>query len=511
MGQTAALALSFGEAPGSAHRAKGMILSGCTAQPDGLPPLALYEKAEGELRLVALCERAEALGLSRGLRLAEARARFPFLEVCPSEPDAEAGLLAEIADWCERWTPLVALDGPDGLLLDISGCAHLFGGEEAMLGAVISRLQSQGFAAQAAIAAHAGTARALVRHAPDTILSPGKEADRLAGLPVAALGLDADMAALLLRLGLKRIGDLLALPRAGLTRRFGRRLIDRLDEVLGLATRPIGPRRSAPLLIHERRLFEPISRDEDVLAIADMLAARIAADLQRQGEGARRLELSLFRVDGAVERICVGLSGPSREPKRIARLFKEKLAGRGQELDAGFGYDLVKLCVLAADPLGETQGMLDAEEAEYETIEVLLDRLSARLGEVAVFGLEALESHQPERAQILRFGEAGDAGAEAFLLSPRPLRLFTVPEPVDATAEVPEGAPGQFRWRRALHKVSRVEGPERIMPEWWREEAGKTRDYWRVEDEEGRRYWLFREGQYGGTSVPAWYLHGLFA
>ncbi|WP_209740248.1 Y-family DNA polymerase [Aureimonas populi] len=474
-------------------------------------PLVLTEKIEGALRLAALCEEAEALGLSCGLGLAEARARFPGLEACESDPAAEARLLEGVADWCERFTPLVALDGADGLLLDISGCAHLFGGEAAMMEAIVAQVGAQGFAVQAAVAGHAGTARALVRHAPGTRLQEGEEARALAPLPVCALRLAPQAAALLSRLGLRRLGELMALPRAGLTRRFGRALADGLDEALGRRDRPIAPRRPAPLIIHERRLFEPIARQEDVLSIAGTLAERIAGDLEKRGEGARRLELSLFRVDGAVERVGVRLSAPSREPARLARLFKEKLAARGEELDAGFGYDLVKLSVLAADPLAERQVSLEEAQGGGEAVEALLDRLSARLGEVCVFGLEGVGSHRPERAQALRFGAAGDAGAAPFALSPRPLRLLARPEPVIATAEVPEGAPAQFRWRRALHRVARVEGPERIAPEWWREDAGAARDYWRVEDEEGRRYWLFREGHYGGETAPAWYLHGLFA
>ncbi|WP_246333483.1 Y-family DNA polymerase [Aureimonas mangrovi] len=471
---------------------------------------------EGALRLCALCESAQALGLSPGLGLAEARARFPGLDARPADEGALARLLDDLACWCERWTPLVAFDGPDGLILDISGCAHLFGGEAAMLTDIVRRLRAQGIAGQAAVAAHAATARALARHAPGTVLAAGAAVDALSPLPAAALGPEPRTAALLSRLGLKRVGDVLALPRAGAARRFGPDFMRRLDEATGRARSPIGPRRPVPLILHEQRLFEPVSRQEDILRIAEVLAARVAGDLERRGEGARRLELALFRVDGAVERIDVALSRPARNPARLSRLFKERLTAGGEERDAGFGYDLVRLCVLVADPLDETQATFaEASGERREPVEALIDRLSARLGEVAVHGLDAVESHRPERAQIRRPGMGGECAARALLpeaqIAPRPLRLLAPPEPVETTAEVPEGAPALFRWRRALHRVCRVEGPERIAPEWWRTDAGETRDYWRVEDEAGRRFWLYREGRYGEARRPAWYLHGLFA
>lgn len=506
---------------------------------EGRAPLALFEKSGGTQRLVASCERASKLGLAAGLGVAEARARFPRLELVEADCSADAHLLDAVADWCDRYTPLVAFDGPAGLILDISGCAHLFGGEAAMMADLLARLQAQGLAARAAIAPEAGTARALVDHAPGSRLMRGQERAALSGLPVAALRLAPDMAAMLARIGLKRLEDVFALPRAGLARRFGRSLSDRLDEALGIAPVPIAPRRPVPLIIHERRLFEPISRSEDILGLLEVLAPKLAIDLERRAEGARRLALTLFRVDGQVERLSVGTAAPTRDPVRLVRLFGERLKALGDDRDAGFGYDLVRLCVEAADALNETQSDLGDAQASGESVEALLDRLAARLGEAAVLGLEETQSHRPERAEVLAAALQGAAAsalnrtAPSFPqglrkaaspaspspwatppggpAAPRPLRLLASPEPVEATAGVPEGAPEQFRWRRAHHRVRRVEGPERVAPEWWREDAGETRDYFRVEDEEGRRFWLFREGHHALSGAPNWFMHGLFA
>ncbi|KQT65777.1 MULTISPECIES: Y-family DNA polymerase [unclassified Aureimonas] len=498
----------------------------------------------GALRLSALNPEAEALGLSRGLGVAEARARHPGLDLAKADPDADAGLLEALAEACDRYTPLVALDAPAGLVLDISGCAHLFGGEAAMMATVLKRFRGQGFAAEAAIASHPGTAAALLHGgASGTIAEAGEEETRLAPLPLAALRLDGETQALLARLGLKRIADLLVLPRNGLVRRVGERPVRRLDEALGRARRPIEPRRPVPLLLAERRFAEPIVETGDVERIIAFLAERLRASLEREGKGARRLELSLFRMDGRVERLRVAASVPLRAPERILALFRERLKGAGDELDAGYGYDLVRLAVTEAEAMAERQEDLSGETAGAGDLETLIDRIGARLGSGAVQRLENRESHWPERAArcrpatepapaeprgISQRGAApesskAEAEAEAHAHAAptllRPLRLLERPEPVEASFEVPDGVPMQFRWRRALHVVRRFEGPERIAPEWWRMDEARTRDYFRVEDDGGRRFWLFRRGFHGEAlpdNVPpealaTWFLHGIFA
>ena len=488
---------------------------------------------------MALCERALALGLTPGLGLADARARFPGIDVRAADRAADALLLETIADWCDRYTPLVALDPPHGLILDISGCAHLFGGEKPMMDDLLARLSRQGFFAQAAIASHAGTALALVTGSPATgsRIDAGGEHAAVTPLAIGALRLAEDEAAKLQRLGLKTVGALASLPRQSLARRFGAALLTRLDEALGLADRPISPRRAIPALIAERRFAAPISQVEDIHRIIRFLAERLCHSLERRGDGARRLELSLFRVDGKVERVRVAASVPLREPERIAALFRERLKGFGDDIDTGFGFDLVRLSVEEAEALAERQEDLSGDRTTEGDLAGLIDRLGARLGEAQVLQIEARASHWPERAMRIRPAVAGPrerrtggtrAGtavalavpAEETAAAPRPVRLLMAPEPVEATFAVPDGVPLHFRWRRALHVVRRVEGPERIAPEWWLGKAERARDYFRIEDADGRRFWLFRkerdpapgEGGHGGIdAVPRWYMHGIFA
>lgn len=487
------------------------------AGPAGLAPLALFARLGGTERIADPCEIAEGMGLSAGLGVAEARARFPGLELVPADPAADRRLLDRLAEGCDRYTPLVAGEGDRSLLLDITGCAHLFGGEAALRRDLAAHLHHAGFRVRTALASSPWTALAVARHgaAEHADVPAGGEAAAAAALPVAALEREPDRLAALRRLGLERLGDLANLPRAALVRRFGEALARRLDEVGGQAMRPIRPRRPVPVLAHERRLFEPVSLEEDVLRLADHLAARLRPDLEARGEGARELELALFRVDGHVERLTLRTGAPLRDPARIARLFRERLQALGERLDAGFGYDLLRLSVLRADALAAGQGDLEGRGAEpAEGLGALLDRFGARLGDACVLSLEPVATHRPEHAQrraapLAGPGEPSGVREEA-PIAPRPLRLLGRPEPVEATAEVPDGPIRQFRWRRAHYRVGRLEGPERIGAEWWREDAVPERDYFRVEDEAGRRYWMFREGA-RPDGASGWFLHGLFA
>ena len=545
-------------------------------------PLVTFETAIGANRLAAVCERAEAQGFAPGMGLAEARARYQApgngpgsgfgLDAVAADRAADFKLLAALADWCDRYTPLVAFDalpegaasgsvplhggaplfGCEGLVLDISGCAHLFGGEKALMDDLLTRLFHQGFAAEAAIAAHPGTASTLVAVSRGSSQKPeliqeGGEIAAIEALPVAALRLDPATVALLRRLGLKTVASLLGLPRAGLARRFGEGLLRRLDEASAHVFRPISPRRAVADLTVERRLFEPISLCEDIERMLLLLAERLEGDLEVRGLGARRLELSLFRVDGAVERLAVGTTLPVRDPARIVRLFRERLKAIGDERDAGFGYDLVRLAVFSCETMEAGQTDLSGERLEADAFAVLIDRIGARLGSTSVLVPEAADSHRPERAESWRrpiddtgakigimtkpqrpmasrkagAGSGFHRGPPALLkVKPRPLRLFSRPEPIEASFEVPDGAPLTFRWRRALHLVRKAEGPERIGAEWWREPQETPRDYYNVEDDDGRRFWLFREGRADNDcdpegltadGRPAWYMHGVFA
>jgi protein ImuB len=485
---------------------------------DTTTPLVVSHRDNNTQRIAALDARAEALKLKRGLGIADARARYPAIDIVEADSEADRRLLEALADWCDRYTPLVAVDGTEGLFLDITGCAHLFGGEAAMLDDLVFRLGEQGFDARPGLGSTPGAAWAAARYGLAPIGS-GEEAAALAPLPLAALRLVLATRDGLESVGLRTVGSLLSAPRAPLARRFGGELILRLDQALGRVEEAITPRLPVAPLSAERHFPEPLVLVEDIERLIPLLAAGLKQDLERRGEGARRLQLVLFRVDGAVSRISVGTSRPLREPILIARLFHERLAALEGSIDPGYGFDLIRLAVLAAAEFDETQGDLTGAVAQAdEDLALFADRLRARLGDDAVFVPVLVESHIPERAvtlvpfsQVPASGAAGSSASQPTV--ERPVRLFRAPEPVEVTAEVPEGPPASFRWRRASHRVASAEGPERIAPEWWREAQGSTvRDYYRVEDDGGRRYWLFREGSYGNPeAMPGWFMHGLFA
>ena len=483
----------------------------------------VYGKRGNADVLVAVDDDAARRGLTVGLALTQARAMHPALEAVPEDPDADAQLLEQIADWCLRYTPLVACDAPDGLLLDITGCAHLYGGEAALVADLSARLERAGFAFSIAVAGSIGAAHAAARYGAAGRHANGDERKLLGPLPLAALRLPPQTVASLARVGLKRVGDIIDLPRAPLTARFGGDVIRQLDRALALEDEPLTPRLPVAPYVAEQRFAEPIAREEDVLAVTERLAQRLKTALERRGDGARRIELTLFRTDGAVRRIAAGTSRPVRDAAEIRALFTERLAALSDALDPGFGFDMARLSVLVAEPCAPEQIGIGGGDEEKE-MNRLVDRLSARLGGQRVRRLAAQDSHIPEIAAISVPAQATgtDGGWASFRawrteveLAPRPLRLLAKPEPIEAVAEVPDGPPLRFRWRRALHEVVFADGPERIEGAWWSEHGGPARDYFRVEDKGGLRFWLFRAGLYRdlapGDAPPAWFVHGMFA
>jgi protein ImuB len=412
-------------------------------------------------------------------------------------------------------------------MLDVSGVAHLFGGEEGLTAEVETRLTRLGVTVALGLADTPRAAWALARHSRARIAPTGLSGKAFAKLyyemPVAALGLDDKTCADMARAGLRRVGDLALRPRAPIAARFGAEAIARLDALSGLAREAISPRFAAPDFCAERRFASPIVAQEATMATLGRLADDLAALLARRMMGARRLELALFRVDGDVRRIVVGSGRPLGEARAMARLFAERLAGGAEaEIDAGFGVDLMRLSCLLAEPLAPEQGEWERAQAaeRARAFAELLDGLSARLGARRVTRLELVDAHIPEQAVVAAPAVLGEARAKGegslIAASPapptRPLRLFERPEPIEALAEVPDGPPLRFRWRRVLHEVAAIEGPERIAAPWWRRPGAPTRDYFRAEDAAGRRFWLYREGLWGRETTQAkWFLHGVFA
>ncbi|MDP2123722.1 MAG: DNA polymerase Y family protein [Parvibaculum sp.] len=496
-------------------------------------PLALVAPGQGGVRVIARNGTAAAAGVAPRQLVPDAMTLCPTLELRAADFAADRMALTQLALWCGRYTPWTAIDPvgigeePDGLLLDISGCGHLFGGEAELLADLCARLRGLGLTARVAAASTPGAAWALSRfgEAPLSILPEGQETVALKMLPIAALRLADATVDGLMRLGLKRAGDLYGKPRAPIAARFGSEVALRLDQALGFAREPISPLRP-PAPFRARGIFaEGLTQTEDIEEAVRLLATELCRLLAAERQGARRLELTLFRADGAVTRLSAGAAAPSHDAFHLTRLFREKLSQAGDDFDAGFGIEAAMLAAIAVDSLTPAQDSFDAEGVNAEALAQIVDRLGARLGHERIVRLEPRASHVPERAVAVVPAVRGAtpamrgwrthveeqmAAALAGSLA-RPLKLLARPEPVEAVAEVPEGPPRLFRWRRVTHRVTRAEGPERIAPEWWRPGERRTRDYYRVEDAEGRRFWLYRDGLYlRDTEGPRWYLHGVF-
>jgi protein ImuB len=491
-------------------------------------PCIVVAKQNNALQIFALDDAAARLGLEVGLPLANARAICPQLRVFDADEAADARALNDIADWCDRFTPLVALDAPHGLFLDITGCAHLFGGEAALMRLVCSVLTAHGFAVSAAIAGTAVCARTMTRHVHGRIVGHGEESDATKPLPVFALGAGAAITTGLRRAGLKTIGDVASRARHEITARFSADFTTLLEQALGQGDAPISPRKPLPDYIVEKRFAEPVATEGVVSATLSRLAGMLVMAMDRQGKGARRLEACFFRTDGAVRAITVDTGQPVTRAEVIDRLFHERLDALNDPLDPGFGFDLIRLSASRTEIVVQQQRDLDANVHDNDELTALIDRIAARIGGRRVVVHLPQDTHIPERAVLAapaqhHLAAAAQAAWPARVEGEpplRPLRLFEQPEPIKVIAEVPDGPPAWFQWRRAAHTVRRVEGPERVAMEWWRSRSEMlTRDYFRVEDEAGLRFWLYRDGLYdreieqeeGRLVQPNWFVHGLFA
>ena len=487
------------------------------AEGESPAPFALLAETVHGPRLTALNAAARQAGVQGGTMLADARAICPDLAVAPGDPAGDLAFLERLAIWAQRWGPWSAIDPPDGLLVDVTGVPHLFGGEAGLLEDAALRLAARRLTNRLAIAPTAGAAWALSHYGPDrAVLHEGTA--QLADLPVAALRLDSATLLVLQRLGLKRIGELTGLARPALARRFRNTRaplanpLIRLDQLLGRVPEPLLPVIAVPVPLVQRRLMEPIRHRSLLDQVLDDLAADMVRLLEGQAQGARRLELALWKVDGEVLSRRLELAAASRDPAHIARLF----AGKLDDLDAGFGIELARLSAPWCEPLALSQVDFEqAAEAHGTSLAACIDRLSARLGPGAVRRPLPVASHVPERAQRwapLLESERVMQGQLAF--HARPLKLLDRPEPIAVLYASPDGLPRRFRWRGQLHEIARAEGPERIAPEWWRERStARLRDYYRIEDDQGCRYWIYRNGLAGDGrgGVPEWFLQGLCA
>jgi protein ImuB len=477
--------------------------------------------------------------------LADALSFVPGLVTTAATPAEDALALRRLAEWCGRYSPWTAPDGADGIKIEITGCAALWGGEEALAADLGARLGRRGIDHRIAVADTPGAAWASAHFAPAAkdaaILPSAGVRAALAPLPVEALRLDPAIARGLRRVGLKLVGDLYAMPRDALARRFGEAVARRLDQASGDLPEPLSPIGETPARRVRLSFAEPIADPADLALAIERLCADLVTRLAREGTGARRLVLGFHRVDGRVEHVALGTARPSRDPRHLAALFKERL----DTVDPGLGVEDMILAAFAVEPMSPEQfGFADPPPSVSPPhphpnpppsardgmgggdVSALIDRLGNRLGLDAVFRFEARESHIPERASVslpiansLSAPKGGegikDGGPPGrFDKSPRPIRLFDPPEPIEAAWLLPDDPPFRFTWRRRAYRVARAAGPERVAEEWWRPgSAGGVaaiRDYYRIEDQEGRRFWLFRAGLAANGPPPRWYVHGLF-
>lgn len=470
-------------------------------------PLGVYAKIGNAFTLTAVDALALKKGVHPGMALADAGALCPGLVTREAEPEADARLLGRIAAWADRFTPFVALSPPDGLFLDITGAAHLFGGERAMLEAVKAGPAAQGFAVEAAIAPAPGAAWALARYGGGVVDDEGLAA-ALAPLPVEALRLNEASAALLRRFGLKRIGQVMTAPRAPFAARAGQHAMLRLDQALARTHEALIPRRPAPPVYVMRRLLEPVVAIEAVLTVTETLCGDLATELEKRAAGARLLRLSLYGVDGRARAVTLGLTQAERSGPAMLRLLRERLNAAAENFNAEFGFEAARLDAVEIAPLDPVIADLAAVETERDRQAEarLIDRIAARLGACSIAAISVRDTNAPEQAQ----GKAISAAPPQDSVMRRPMTFFAHAQPIEVMASVPDGPPVRFRWRRVARTIVRAEGPERIAPDWLTAPDAQARDYYRIEDDKARRYWVYREGLYGEGANPRWFLQGLF-
>jgi protein ImuB len=524
-------------------------------------PFAVVGNQHGAQVLTSLNAEAEAAGLRFGQPLRDATAMCPGLQTVVADPLAEAAFLTVLRRWAGKFSPWVAEEEPAALVVDLTGCAHLFGGEAALLVEVEQDCAALGLTVRAGVADTWGTAWALARFAgrvglpvrsgdaidqearatrsravkrrgwerggnapargagvipQGVIAAPGQSRQALAGLPLAALRLPSEALEGLSRLGLRRVSEVIDMPRGPLARRFGAETMRRIDQALGLEPEPVAPAR-APLHFAVRLTFpEPIGKGEDIVAGLDRILPALSARLMAAGRGARRVRVQAFRVDGQVQLVEVGLARPARETDRIRPLLLLKI----DQIDPGFGIDCLRIEAVETEPVhaqqhrghADASAFASARQVEDTALVDLIGKLGARLGTEAVTRLHPGESHIPEKAvQVLSAAWSDPHPApwpEA--RAPRPLVIWR-PEPVMAPEADPT-PPASFRWRRR-DLVTRVAvGPERITPEWWLDDPdwrSGPRDYWRIEVEGGERLWLYFA--HGGEMSGGWFCQGSFA
>lgn len=471
-------------------------------------PFVVTRPSQGGPVILAANALAEIQGIFAGMSLTDARALLPSLQCFSEKPGLSEKLLRKMAEWCIRFSPTVAIDLPDGLLIDASGCTHLWGGDSYYLTAIAQRFKARGYTARVGIADTVGAAWAITRFGHQLMIHPQQQLEALLPLPPDALRLPGETISLLKKLGLKQIGSFINIPRVSLRRRFGELLLQRLDQALGQQEEWIEAVNPAESYSERLPCLEPILTAGGIEYALNALLEKLCQRLLQEQKGLRQVRLKTYRIDGESGGLEIGTSRASRNPVHLFQLFGPRL----QNIEPGMGIELFVLEALKIEDLFAVQekiwentgGLKDRRLAE------LIDRLSNRMGRAAVRRYLPDEHYWPERSVKPAASLEEEPTISWRTDQPRPLQLLPVPEPIEVTAPIPDYPPMLFRHRGKLHKISRADGPERIEQEWWLQE-GEHRDYYRVEDDQGCRYWVFRSGHYTGDRSQQWFLHGFFA
>jgi protein ImuB len=480
-------------------------------------PLVTALPDHGRKVLAAVDASARALGLAAGMTVTKARSLAPGLTVVDADPEADLAALRRLALWCGRYSPFVAPDPPNGVWIDVTGCAQLFGSERTLLKDLHRRIAAAGYALQIAAADTPGCAHAVARHVPagrPVTINPGDQRKAMTLLPIAALRLEAQIVEGLRKLGFERIEQLIETPRGPLARRFGRILHQRLDQALGYAPEAIEPVFPARVPHCRRGLVEPIVTPEAFAKVIGDLVLELGAQLVQMGHGARRLDCYFHRVDGQAQAIRIGTAAPSRDIAHLAKL----LAARIEQVEPGLGVEAMTLVAPLTEPLGSSQNDLARAGRQEADLGGLIDALANRFGQASLHRA-APRPGMPERSVATVPALTQAAGRRWADDLPRPGRLLDPPQEIQVTAMLPDHPPAMFVWRHKRYRVTQADGPERLHGEWWREAGHEARtpyavrDYFQVEVEGGGRYWLFRlgDGERQATGPMRWFIHGAFA
>lgn len=466
----------------------------------------LYTPEHGRMVVKAASRQLTQEGISPGMVVADVRAILPSVEVFSADTVAEEKLLNDLAEWCIRYSPVVAIDSPDGLILDISGCPHLWGGEFSYWRSITDRFRKGGYEVRAAIADTVGTAWAVARYGKAAmIIESGKQAEALSSLPPAALRLDHTTLQRMDKLGFRQIGQFIHIPRLNLRRRFGDALPMRLDQVLGVLPEPLQPVQPAPVYLERLPCLEPIRTATGIEIAIKRLLEALCERFGREGKGMRTGILKGYRVDGEMEQVEIGTGRASRNASHLFKLFELKIP----EIEPALGIELFTLEATLVEDLTESQEALwSTSNRDRTAISELLDNIAGKVGMQTIRRYLPQEHYWPERSikVVTSLDERPETEWSTDRL--RPIHLLPKPEPVDVMVVLPDYPPMHFRYKGEIIRVARADGPERIEQEWWLQ-SGLPRDYYRIEDECGARYWLFRLGLYENKK-PQWFLHGYF-